>query len=224
MIESYTKIIQIYAMIDVMIFDDNATRRESLQMLLESHDRFRVVGNFPNCLDANTHVNNFKPQVILMDIQMPGMSGIEAVKQLSNSHPHIKIIMQTVFDDNEKIFDALRFGASGYILKKTEPGKIIQAIDDVLQGGLPMTPTIATKVLQFFRSDQNQTETSDFGLSDREKDILNLLVEGKSYKMIAEHLKISYHTVNSHIKKIYEKLQVHSLSEAINKAIQSKLV
>jgi DNA-binding NarL/FixJ family response regulator len=87
-----------------------------------------------------------------------------------------------------------------------------------------MTPTIATKVLQFFRSDQNQTETSDFGLSDREKDILNLLVEGKSYKMIAEHLKISYHTVNSHIKKIYEKLQVHSLSEAINKAIQSKLV
>jgi DNA-binding NarL/FixJ family response regulator len=211
-------------MIDVMIFDDNATRRESLQMLLESHDRFNVVGNFPNCLDIIAQVNTHKPQVILMDIQMPGRSGIEAVRLLNKNFSDVKIIMQTVFDDSEMIFDALRFGASGYILKKTEPEIIIQAIEDVMKGGSPMTPVIATKVLNFFRGFQNQTETSDYGLSDREKDILNLLVDGKSYKMIAEKLNISYHTVNSHIKKIYEKLQVHSLSEAISKAIQSKLV
>jgi len=211
-------------MIDVMIFDDNAARRESLQMLLESNNRFNVVGNFSNCLNVLAQVDELKPEVILMDIQMPGRSGIEAVRILNKNFSHVKIIMQTVFDDNEMIFDALRFGASGYILKKTEPEIILQAIEDVMKGGSPMTPVIATKVLNFFRSFQNQVETSDYGLSDREKDILNLLVEGKSYKMIAEKLSISYHTVNSHIKKIYEKLQVHSLSEAINKAIQSKLV
>ena len=211
-------------MIDVMIFDDNAARRESLQMLLESNNRFNVVGNFSNCLNVLAQVDELKPEVILMDIQMPGRSGIEAVRLLNKNFSHVKIIMQTVFDDNEMIFDALRFGASGYILKKTEPEIILQAIEDVMKGGSPMTPVIATKVLNFFRSFQNQVETSDYGLSDREKDILNLLVEGKSYKMIAEKLSISYHTVNSHIKKIYEKLQVHSLSEAINKAIQSKLV
>lgn len=207
-----------------MIFDDNASRRESLQFLLESKPGYSIVGNYPNCMGIVEQIKEKTPQVILMDIQMPGINGIEAVKLVNQLNPSIKIIMQTVFEDDEKIFDALRFGAAGYILKKTDPDKIIQAIDDVMQGGSPMTPVIATKVLNYFRNSNKAPETVDYKLSDREKDILNLLVEGNSYKLIAEKLHLSFHTVNTHIKKIYDKLQVHSISGAINKAIQSKLV
>ena len=153
---------------------------------------------------------------------MPLVNGLEGVRIIKEFSPNIHVIMQTVFEDDEKIFDALRFGASGYILKKTDPRQIIQAIEEVRNGGSPMTPSIATRVLHFFRK-QHETKPDQYGLSDREKEILQHLINGLSYKMIAERLEISYNTVNSHIKKIYDKLQVHSVSEAVSKAIRSNI-
>ncbi len=210
-------------MIHVIIYDDNSTRRESLKSLLESAEGYIVSGMFGNCVHVEEHMKQFEPDIVLMDIQMPECDGIEGVKKISEFFPGTKVIMQTVFEDDDKIFDAIKYGASGYILKQAEPRKIIDAIEEVLQGGSPMTPSIATKVLGFFRS-QSDHNQNKFGLSDREKEILNELVEGKSYKMVAERLSISYHTVNSHIKKIYDKLQVHSVGEAVSKAIQQKIV
>lgn len=209
-------------MTKVVIYDDNPGRRESLRMLLESYPKYQVAGEFSHCAKVEAQMTELRPEVVLMDIQMPEVDGIEGVKRIKELFPDVHVIMQTVFEDDEKIFDALRFGASGYILKKTDPARIIEAIEEVLQGGSPMTPSIATRVLHFFRQKKDE-KSEEFGLSEREKDILRLLVDGLSYKMIAERLKISYNTVNSHIKKIYDKLQVHSVSEAVSKAIRNRL-
>lgn len=210
-------------MISVVIYDDNPGRRESLRMLLEAYPGYLVVGDFADCSNVQTEMAELQPQVVLMDIQMPMVDGIEGVRRIKEWYPNIHVIMQTVFEDDEKIFDALRFGASGYLLKKSEPSKIIEAIEEVLQGGSPMTPSIATRVLHYFRQ-QNEQKPEHYGLSDREREILHFLVDGLSYKMIADRLAISYNTVNSHIKKIYDKLQVHSVSEAVSKAIRNNLV
>lgn len=210
-------------MIKVVIYDDNQSRLESLRLLLEAYERFEVAGTFVNCSSVAEQMERLQPDVVLMDIQMPVADGISGVKVINELFPNIKIIMQTVFEDDDKIFDALRFGASGYLLKRAEPIKIVEAIDDVLSGGSPMSPSIATRVLHFFRKRQ-EISTTDYGLSEREKDILHELVEGNSYKMIAEKLQISYHTVNSHIKKIYDKLQVHSIGEAVSLALQKNIV
>lgn len=210
-------------MIKVLIYDDNSSRRESLELLLKTYNDFNVLGSFSDCSFVADEIKKLQPDVVLMDIQMPNVDGIHGVKIINHLFPNVKVIMQTVFEDDEKIFDALRYGASGYILKKTEPEKIIEAIYDVLSGGSPMTPSIATRVLSFFRDKQKQG-TNDFGLTERETEILQYLVNGKSYKMIADAMNISYHTVNSHIKKIYDKLQVHSVSEAVSKALQEKII
>jgi DNA-binding NarL/FixJ family response regulator len=209
-------------MTSIVIFDDNPGRRESLRMLLESHAEFIVTGDFSDCSNVQSQIEALQPDVVLMDIQMPLVNGLEGVRIIKEFSPNIHVIMQTVFEDDEKIFDALRFGASGYILKKTDPRQIIQAIEEVRNGGSPMTPSIATRVLHFFRK-QHETKPDQYGLSDREKEILQHLINGLSYKMIAERLEISYNTVNSHIKKIYDKLQVHSVSEAVSKAIRSNI-
>jgi DNA-binding NarL/FixJ family response regulator len=203
-------------MVTVVIYDDNPHRRESLKVLLESVTGFHIAGMFQNCSNVQSEMEEYQPDVVLMDIQMPEVDGIQGVKLINEMFPNIKVIMQTVFEDDEKIFDAIRFGASGYILKKAEPHKIIDAINDVLEGGSPMTPSIATRVLGYFR--KKEVDNSElYGLSDREKEILVLLVDGKSYKMIADKLSISYHTVNSHVKKIYEKLYSElSILQAFN--------
>jgi DNA-binding NarL/FixJ family response regulator len=210
-------------MVSIVIFDDNPGRRESLRMLLESKDNFLVTGEFPDCNQVKEQIALLHPDVVLMDIQMPGVDGIEGVRIIKEYFPDIHVIMQTVFEDDEKIFDAMRFGASGYILKKTDPQQIIIAIEDVLKGGSPMTPSIATRVLHFFRK-QHDIRPDQYGLSDREMEILQFLVDGLSYKMIADKVNISYNTVNSHIKKIYDKLQVHSVSEAVSKAIRNNII
>ena len=209
-------------MTNIVIFDDNPGRRESLRMLLESHSEFIVTGDFADCSNVKAQIEELQPDVVLMDIQMPLVDGLEGVRIIKEYFPNIYVIMQTVFEDDEKIFDAMRYGASGYILKKTDPRQIIQAIEEVRRGGSPMTPSIATRVLHFFRK-QHETKPDQYGLSEREKEILQFLVDGMSYKMIAERLDISYNTVNSHIKKIYDKLQVHSVSEAVSKAIRSNI-
>jgi len=210
-------------MVSIVIFDDNPGRRESLRMLLESKVNFLVTGEFPDCNQVKEQIALLHPDVVLMDIQMPGVDGIEGVRIIKEFFPDIHVIMQTVFEDDEKIFDAMRFGASGYILKKTDPQQIIIAIEDVLKGGSPMTPSIATRVLHFFRK-QHDIRPDQYGLSDREMEILQFLVDGLSYKMIADKVNISYNTVNSHIKKIYDKLQVHSVSEAVSKAIRNNII
>ncbi|MFN5068634.1 MAG: response regulator [Bacteroidota bacterium] len=210
-------------MIKIVIYDDNASRRESLDLLLQSYNDFIVQGAFNDCSNVEQEINSLQPDIVLMDIEMPNVDGISGVKIINRLFPNVKVIMQTVFEDDEKIFDALRFGASGYILKKTDPSKIIEAIREVMNGGSPMTPSIATRVLKFFR-DKGAVDTQNFGLTTREMDILQHLVDGKSYKMISSDLNISYHTVNSHVKKIYDKLQVNSVSEAVSKALQQKII
>lgn len=164
------------------------------------------------------------PDVVMMDINMPGISGIEAVQMIKEKFPQVHILMQTVFDDNDKIFAAICAGASGYMLKKTAPKKMIEAIHETYLGGAPMTASVAVKVLQMFRL-QTIGEKSEFiDLSEREKEILALLVKGKSYKAVASTCFISIDTVSTHVRHIYEKLHVHSKSEAVAKAINQKLL
>src|SRR6478735_9919066 len=164
------------------------------------------------------------PDVVMMDINMPGISGIEAVQLIKEKFPQVHIMMQTVFEDNDKIFAAICAGASGYMLKKTAPQKMIEAVRETHLGGAPMTASVAVKVLQMFRS-QSSTEKKEYiDLSEREKEILILLVKGKSYKTIAAECFISIDTVSTHVRHIYEKLHVHSKSEAVAKAIHQKLI
>jgi len=160
--------------------------------------------------------------VVLMDINMPGISGIEAVQVIRDEFPYVKVMMQTVFDDDDKVYASLCAGASGYILKNTAPSRVLQAIREIAQGGAFFTPVIAMRVLNSFQKSGGTAEAID--LSEREKEILHYLVQGLSYKNIGEKCFISYETVHSHVKKIYEKMHVNSKSQAVAKAIRNKLV
>lgn len=207
----------------VLIYDDNADRRESLALLLGSYSQFEVAGCYNDCSKVIQEVETHQPHVVLMDIQMPVVDGLKGLKLIKQQFPEVKIIMQTVYDDDDKVFESLQYGASGYLLKHASSEKIIEAIADVLQGGSAMTPSIAAKVLTYFHQKAPKPH-SDYALTEKEKEILNHLVSGLSYKMIADRSNVSYHTVNTHIKKIYEKLEVHSASEAVAKAIHENLV
>jgi len=210
--------------IKVAIFEDSKTLRESLRQLIDSAEDLVCTGSFA---DANNLIRSMQvanPDVVMMDINMPGVSGIEAVQVIKEKFPHVQILMQTVFEDNDKIFAAICAGASGYMLKKTAPRKMIDAVHETYMGGAPMTASVAAKVLQMFRI-QNVREKNEFiHLSAREKEILALLVQGKSYKGIADLCFISIDTVSTHVRHIYEKLHVHSKSEAVAKAINQKLI
>jgi DNA-binding NarL/FixJ family response regulator len=209
--------------IKVIIFDDNKRIRESLEILFSHTKGFACSGTFPDCNTLLQNIDAAKPDVVLMDIDMPGMNGIDAVKKIRSKHAELEILMLTVFDDDQKIFDAIVAGANGYILKNRSLNRLMDAVKEVHEGGAPMTPSIAKKVLKLFQQ-ANKPETSEeFNLSVREKEVLALLVKGASYKMIADQLKIGYDTVHSHIKNIYKKLRVNSMSEAVAKAIKNKL-
>lgn len=211
--------------IRVIAFDDNKDLREMFRMLVESQSDMVCVAVHPDLSQVLRDIGAAQPDVIVMDIQMPGMDGIEGVRLIKARYPAARILMQTVFDDDSKIFDAIRAGASGYILKTASTEEMMKAIRDVHEGGSAMTPAIAFKVLELFRANTPaQREGTDPGLSEREKDVLTLLVKGRSYKMIAAELGISYHTVDSHIRHIYEKLHVGSGTEAVSKAIKDRLV
>lgn len=207
----------------VLIFDDNCDRRDSLELLIQATEGLMLSGSMADANSAVEVVAALEPHVILMDIGMPGTSGIEATRQIKIKFPSVQIIIQTVFDDQERIFEAIKAGASGYLLKSSPAPKIVEAIFEAHSGGAPITPTIASKVISFFR-EQTPVKDQDYGLSDREKEVLNYLVDGLSYKMIAAEMAISYNTVNSHIKKIYEKLHVHSVGEALSKVLHKKII
>ncbi len=209
--------------IKVVIFDDNDSLRDSITMLLQNTSDFTAAGSYSHCLDITENIRETKPDVVIMDIDMPGMNGIEGVKLIRKNFPTIQILMLTVFDDDEKVFAAIKAGAGGYILKNAEPENLLHAISEVYNGGAPMTPGIARKVLLQLQAALPEEE-KDYHLSIREKEVLSLLVDGLSYKMIAGKLKITYDTVRAHMKKIYEKLHVASMTEAVAKAINQNLV
>lgn len=209
--------------IRVTMFDDNQRIRESLTMLFKNAPGFVFCGAYPDCSNVVDHIAIEKPDVVLMDIDMPGLNGIGAVKLIKESNPELCVLMLTVFDDDQKIFDAICAGADGYILKKTSLERLLDAVREAHQGGAPMTPSIARKVLALFQNKNTIKPNDEFNLSAREKDVLALLVDGASYKMIADKLEIGYDTVHSHIKRIYKKLHVNSMSEAVAKALRNNL-
>jgi len=210
--------------IKVTLFEDNRSLRQGLCQLISGSEGFQCVGAFEDCLNLLRDIENTKPDVVLMDIQMPGINGIEAVRMLHEKYPDLKILMQTIFEESEKIFQSILAGASGYILKNTSPSRILDFIKETYEGGAPMSPSVATKVLKMVLSQSPATNINSFNLSDREKEILSCLVKGMSYKLIADACFISIDTVRGHIRNIYGKLHVNSKSEAVATAIKGKIV
>ncbi len=209
--------------IKVLIYDDNESLRASMEALINEDPGLEILASMPNAETVNADIDELKPDVILMDIDMPIVNGVQAVKKIRRISPDLPIIMLTVFDDNENIFNAICAGASGYILKRYATEEIPGAIRDVMSGGAPMTGSVARKVLQMVpQAKSAEQERSD--LSKRETEILQYLVNGFSYKMIAAEINISIDTVRFHIKKIYDKLHVHSATEAVSKALKDRLI
>ena len=210
-------------MISIGIIEDNDVLRSSLQLLFENSGRFQVAFSLHDARNLLAETELHMPRLLLMDIDMPGINGIDAVKLVKKDFPTVDIIMFTVFEDDEKIFRSVMAGASGYLLKKIPPEKLLEALDDFVQGGAPMTGSIATRVLEMFRKQTHQTAAT-FNLSARELEILTSLSSGKTYRLIAGERFLSVETVRSHVKNIYEKLHVHSKAEAVAKAFREKLI
>ncbi len=210
--------------IRILLYEDNRDLREGMTFLLQATPSLTLVGAFCDTSNLEMQIPGLKPDVVLMDIDMPGRSGIDATPVVKALNPASQVLMLTVFEDEDKIFQAIRNGASGYLLKRTSPTEIIAAIHDVHQGGSPMTSSIARRVLHFFQQEQPVAKSQDYDLSPREQEILKSLVKGYSYKLIAEEHFISIDTVRSHIRHIYEKLQVNSKTEAVLKAIKERIV
>jgi DNA-binding NarL/FixJ family response regulator len=208
--------------LNIIIFDDNERILQSMHLLLEEVPNFTVTGTFNNATNIIAKLKLSSPDIILMDIDMPGISGIDAVKEIRQFLPECIIIMQTIHDDEQKIFDSLKAGAHGYLTKDTKPLELIKAIEEAVAGGSPMTPGIARKVISHFQ--QQPLSDNDFNLSEREKQILQLLGNGRSYKMVASDLSIAYETVHSHTKRIYQKLHVSSLAEALGLAFRRNII
>ncbi len=209
-------------MIRLIVYDDSRQRCESLKALLSLSDCMEWVADFPDCSHVEEDMERHRPDIVLMDIEMPNVDGISGVGIIKKKFPDIRIIMQTVFEDEDKIFASLQAGAEGYILKNASAEKITQSIEEVYLGGAYMTPSVALRVMQYFNKPRAQKE--EYNLTSREKEVLKYLSDGLSYKMVADKLGISYFTVNSHIRKIYEKLHVHSLGEAVSLALRNKIV
>ena len=211
-------------MINIVVFDDNSARRQGLKMLINGIENMQCISTFRDCRDVVQNLKGMKVDVVLMDINMPNVNGIEGVKLIKNSYPDIKIIMQTIFEDESRILEAISAGADGYIMKQKSPLSLIDGIKEVMNGGAPITPSVAGKILKLFKNHPVRSHNSTVKLTKRETEILKLLVDGYSYKMIAQKCFISYPTVNTHVSHIYGKLKVKSVSSAVAKAIREGLV
>jgi DNA-binding NarL/FixJ family response regulator len=209
--------------IRVAIIEDKREIRDGLGMLISFTDGFECTGKYGSMEEAIASIRHRVPDIVLSDIGLPGMDGIEGIRILKQKYPSLTILMLSVYDDNERIFDALCAGACGYLLKKTPPAKLIESLRDAISGGAPMSPEVARKVITLFR-DFRPPEKVDYDLTPHELRLLKLLVEGHSYKTAASELKVSVNTISFHLKNIYEKLQVHSKSEAVAKALQQHLI
>ncbi len=207
----------------IVIFEDNEVLRQSLTTLLSTENNFAVVGNYSNVLNAKAAIEQNMPDVVIMDIDMPKKSGIDAVAEIKEIHPEVAIIMYTQFEDEDKLFKSLCAGANGYMLKKTSPLKLFDAINEVRNGGAPMSPSIASKVLLSFR-EKAKPIGQRFDLTKREEELLGLLVKGYSVKQIASELFIAFDTVRTHLKNIYRKLHVNCGREAIAKILANKII
>jgi len=212
-------------MINVAIVEDNDTIRDGLAALINGTAGYTCVGRYPDCESFLAKLKDLSVDVVLMDIALPGISGIEGVKRAIEIKPDLDVLMLTIYEDSEKIFDALCAGACGYLVKKTPPSKLLEAIKEVHAGGSPMSSSIARQVIRAFKEvKETDSIKDDYYLSKREKEVLNLLAEGNNYQQIADQLFISVDTVRHHIKNIYKKLHVHTQSEAVAKAIRKKLI
>ena len=213
--------------IHVAIFDDSKAIRDSLGALLSTTPGIGLCGCFSDAGSVLMHVAACKPEVVLMDIDMPGPdrgNGIDAVRLLHAKYPDLPVMMLTVFGNEDRVYESLRAGAVGYLLKNDDPNAVLDAIRDVHAGGAPMTPSIARKVMLHFQRQAPTSKAPPITLSPREKDVLQALVEGLSYKMIADRIGISFETVRSHIKHVYEKLHVHNSAEAVAKTLKGRLL
>lgn len=198
-------------MIKIFAYDDNQERLQSLQSLIMLTDNMVYIGEANNCENVLAETKTYLPDVVLMDINMPKVDGIQGLKLIKTHFPNIKVLIQTAFDDSDKIFNCISNGASGYILKSDNPKRILQAIEEVYEGGAAMNPAIAKKVMEYFLP-----KKAEEILTQKEREVLKHLAEGLSYKMVADKLGVSYSTINTHTKHIYEKLHISSLGEAIS--------
>jgi DNA-binding NarL/FixJ family response regulator len=208
--------------IKVAIIEDLAQFRHCLEVLIDGTNGFCCAGVYRSMEEALDKIGRDVPDVVLADIGLPGMSGIEGVKALSALHPGLQVLMLTVYDDDERIFDALCAGACGYLLKKTPPARLLDAVKEAAVGGAPMTPEVARRVIKLFRD--IRPPERDCELTPHEVRLLNMLVAGHNYKTAAAELGVSSHTVGFHLQNIYQKLHVHSKTEAVAKALRNRLI
>jgi len=205
----------------IVIFEDNHNLRESLASLLDHHENFQVAGQYEDCMKVTEVIKEVSPDVVLMDIDMPGMSGIDGVIKIKEERPETAVIIYTVFEDDEKLFQCLCAGANGYLLKRTSPKKIVEAILEVLDGGAPMSPQVARKVLNTFHP---PTSALRYSLTPRETEVLQFLMKGYGSKQIAATMFLSVETIRSYLKNVYRKLHVNCGKEAIVKALQERII
>lgn len=211
------------ALLRVVLIEDLREVREGLTALINGTAGFRCVADYGMMETALAKIERDKPDVILTDLGLPGMSGIEGIEKLRRIFADVPIIALTVYDNDAEIFDALCNGANGYLLKNTPPARLLEALKEAVEGGSPMSPTIAARVVKLFR-EFRPPETADYRLTPQETELLKLLIEGHHKKTAAREMRISFHTVSFHLKNIYEKLQVHSKTEAVAKALREKIV
>jgi len=209
--------------IKVALCEDNKVFRESLEQFINDTPGFEVVASYSSAESILEGIDLYGPEIILMDIDMPGINGIKATGLIKAKFPDVNVLILTVYEDDQKIFDAILAGATGYLLKKTAPEKILESIRELKEGGASMSASIVKKVISYFNRKESANQ-NDYTLSQRELVILKCLVNGDSYKMIADHCAISIGTVRTHISNIYKKLHINSKSEAVAKALKEKLV
>lgn len=211
------------SVIKTAIIEDVRNIREGLTTLINFTEGFHCTGSYRSVEEALARLHDDVPDVLLSDIGLPGMSGIEGIKVIKERYPEMQILMLTVYDDDDRIFDALCAGASGYLLKRTSPAKLLDSIREAMSGGAPVSPEVASRVIRFFREFHNP-EREDYELTPHETRLLKLLTEGYNYQTAAEKLGVSYNTIKFHVRHIFDKLQVHSKSEAVVKAMRDRLV